>query len=162
VPRHEPRFDLDALAPGAERAIGALDAYVATLRLDPALLELLRVRASQLNGCTYCIDLHTRDARARGETERRLYALSAWRESPFFTDRERAALAWAEAVTLVSDGHVPDAAYDEARAHFTDAEIAGLLLATVAVNAWNRVAISQRLRPAGDHAAGSAPVASAA
>jgi AhpD family alkylhydroperoxidase len=147
MPPRQPRFDLDAVAPGAERAIGALDAYVATLNLEPALLDLIRVRASQLNGCTYCLDMHTKDARARGDTEQRLYALSAWRESPFFSERERAALAWAEAVTLVSEGRVPDAVFAEVQAQFTDAEIAGLLLATIAINTWNRVAISQRLQP---------------
>jgi AhpD family alkylhydroperoxidase len=142
---HTPRFDLDALAPGAERAISALDAYVATLGLEPRLLELIRVRASQLNGCCYCIDMHTKDARARGDTEQRLYALSAWPEAPCFTDRERAALAWTDAVTLVSDGHVPDAAYAAVRAHFSEADVAALLLAVIAINAWNRVAIAQRL-----------------
>jgi AhpD family alkylhydroperoxidase len=142
---HTPRFDLDALAPGAERAIGALDAYVATLGLEPRLLELIRVRASQLNGCCYCIDMHTKDARARGDSEQRLHALSVWREAPFFTDRERAALAWTDAVTLVSDGHAPDTAYAAARAHLSEADVAALLLAIIAINAWNRVAIAQRL-----------------
>lgn len=141
-----PRFDLEGLAPGAEDAIGALDAFVATLDLEPPLLELMRVRASQINGCAYCIDMHTKDARARGETEHRLYAIAAWRESPFFSDRERAALAWTEAVTLVSDGNVPDEAFASVQAHFTDAEIAGLLLVILAINAWNRVAVSQRLQ----------------
>ncbi|HEU4700768.1 MAG TPA: carboxymuconolactone decarboxylase family protein [Gemmatimonadales bacterium] len=144
-----PRFDLEAVAPGAESAIGALDTYVAKLSLEPALLELVRVRASQLNGCTYCLDIHTKDARARGESEQRLYALPAWRESPFFTDRERAALAWAEAITLVSADRVPDAVYAEVRAQLSEAELAGILLATLAINAWNRVAISQRLQPGG-------------
>jgi AhpD family alkylhydroperoxidase len=114
------------VAPGAERAIGQLDQFVAGCGLEPGLIELVRVRASQLNGCVYCIDMHTKDARARGDTEQRLHALSAWREAPYFTDRERAALAWTEAVTLVSEGHVPDAASAETRAQFTEAEIAGL------------------------------------
>src|SRR5215207_6046599 len=135
-----PRFDLDAVAPGAERALGALDAYVETLSIEPALLDLIRVRASQLNGCVYCIDMHTKDARARGDTEQRLYALGAWRDAPFFSARERAALAWTEAVTLVSEGHISDAAFAEARAHFSDAEISALLLAIIAINSWNRVA----------------------
>jgi AhpD family alkylhydroperoxidase len=141
------RFNLERAAPGAEDAISRLDDFVASLELDPALLELVRVRASQINGCAYCIDMHTKDARARGETEQRLYALSAWRETPFFTERERAALAWTEAVTLVRVGHVPDAVYEQARAQFSEREIAGLLLTVIAVNAWNRVAISQRLVP---------------
>jgi len=145
--RQKQRFDLEAVAPGAEDAIGAMDTFVAGSGIEPELLELVRIRASQLNGCTYCIDMHTRDARSRGESEQRLYALAAWEESPFFTARERAALAWTEAVTLVADGHIPDAAYEEARAQFTEAEIAGLLMAIIAINAWNRVAISQRLQP---------------
>lgn len=140
------RFDLEALTPGAEDAIGTLDTYIAKLKLDAPLLELIRVRASQINGCTYCIDMHTKDARARGDTEQRLYALSAWREAPFFTDRERAALAWTEALTLVSEGQVPDAVYAEVRSQFSEAEVAGLLLVIIAINAWNRVAISQRLQ----------------
>lgn len=157
----QPRFDLESLAPGAERAVGALDSHVAKQDLDRALLELIRVRASQLNGCTYCIDMHTKDARARGETEQRLYALAAWQESPFFNSRERAALAWTEAVTLISDGHVPDAVFAGVQREFSDVEIAGLLMAIIAINAWNRVAISQRLQP-GDyvspHAAAGAAV----
>jgi AhpD family alkylhydroperoxidase len=139
------RFDFAAVAPGAEAAIGAMDHFVAGQGLEAGLLELIRVRASQLNGCVYCIDMHTKDARARGETEQRLYALSAWREAPYFTERERAALAWTEAVTLISEGHVADAAYAAARTQFTEVEIAVLLMAVIAINAWNRVAVSQRL-----------------
>lgn len=150
MPAKLPRFDLDTLAPGAESAIGALDEYVATLGIEPLLLELIRVRASQLNGCVYCIDMHSKDARARGESEQRLYALSAWREAPYYSPRERAALAWTEAVTLVSDGHVPDEVFAAARAQFSEAEVAALLLAIIAINAWNRVAVSQRL-PAGGY-----------
>ena len=145
VPR--PRFDLDSLNPGAESAIDALDRYVGTLGFDAKLLELVRVRASQLNGCIYCIDMHTKDARARGETEQRLHALAAWREAPYFTARERAALAWTEAVTLIARDHIPDASYEEARTHLSEQDIAGLLLAIIAINAWNRVAVSQRLVP---------------
>jgi len=139
------RFDFAAVAPGAEAAIGVMDRFVAGHELEAGLLELMRVRASQLNGCVYCIDMHTKDARARGETEQRLYALPAWREAPYFTDRERAALAWTEAVTLIGEGHVGDAAYSEVRAQFTEEEIAVLLMAVLAINAWNRVAVSQRL-----------------
>ena len=144
------RFSVNESAPGAERAIGALDEYVASMRLDSRLLELVRVRASQLNGCAYCIDMHTKDARARGETEERLYALAAWRESPIFSARERAALAWTEAVTLVAQGGISDDVYEQVSRLFSESEVAGLLLAVIAVNAWNRVAISQRLR-AGDY-----------
>jgi AhpD family alkylhydroperoxidase len=147
-----PRIDLDVVDPGAERALGALDRHVAKAGLDPALLELVRMRASQINGCVVCLVMHGRDARARGESERRLYALDAWREAPFYTERERAALAWTEAVTLVADRRVPDELYDETRRHFAEAEIAALAVAVIAVNAWNRLAISMGMVPAGEPA----------
>src|SRR5262249_49746232 len=115
--------------------------------LERALIELVKIRASQINGCAYCIDMHTQDARAGGETERRIYALNAWRETPFYTDRERAALAWAEAVTRIADGGVPDALYEEVRKHFGEKELADLTWAVAAINAWNRVAISFRSVP---------------
>ena len=105
------------------------------------------MRASQINGCAYCLDMHSKDARANGETEQRLYALNAWRETPFFTDRERAALAWTEAVTLVSQDHVPDSVYDEVRQRFTDEELVNLTLAVATINAWNRLTISFRAVP---------------
>src|SRR6204780_1233053 len=108
--------------PEGYEALQGLHRTVKGSGIDPSLLELIKMRASQINGCAYCIDMHSKDARAAGETEQRLYALSAWRETPFFTDRERAALAWTEAVTLVSDGHVPDEIYDEARERFTEEE----------------------------------------
>src|SRR5205807_4752008 len=101
------------------QAMLALEKYVHECGLEPKLIELVKMRASQINGCAYCIDMHSKDARAEGESEQRLYALNAWRETPFFTDRERAALAWTEAITLVSQGHVPDAVYEEARRHFS-------------------------------------------
>lgn len=142
-----PRIDLDVTAPGAERALGTLDDYVSRLGLDPLLVELVRMRVSQVNGCHVRLDMHSRAARARGETEQRLYVLDAWREAPYYTERERAALAWAEAVTLVADGHVPDEVYDEVRQHFDEAEVAALTLATVAINSWTRVAISLRMLP---------------
>jgi len=143
----QPRFDLGTVAPDAERAISALDAYVARSTLEPSLLELVRLRASQINGCAYCIDMHTKDARKRGETEQRLYALTAWRETPFYTERERAALAWTEALTLIAESRVPDAVYEEVRKHFDEVELAALTVAVIAINAWNRVAISTRLVP---------------
>jgi AhpD family alkylhydroperoxidase len=118
--------------------------------LETNLLDLVRLRASQINGCAYCIDMHSKDLRAEGESEQRLYLLDAWREAPFDSDRERAALAWTEAVTLVADGHVPDEVYDEVRRHFTDDELARLTLAVVAINGWNRFAIAFRA-PAGHH-----------
>jgi AhpD family alkylhydroperoxidase len=110
-------------------------------------MHLLKLRESQINGCAYCIDMHSIDARAAGETEQRLYALDAWRETPFFDDRERAALAWIEAVTLVSRGHVPDAVYDEARKHFSEKEIVDLTYLASTINAWNRIAVSMRAVP---------------
>jgi AhpD family alkylhydroperoxidase len=143
----EPRIDVEAVAPEAKRAISALDAYVARSGLEPALLELVRLRASQINGCAYCVDMHSKDARARGETEQRLYGLSVWRETPYYTNRERAALAWTEAVTLVHDGHVPDDVYSEARAEFGEEELIALTVAVIAINAWNRLAISVRTVP---------------
>lgn len=143
----EPRIDVDEVAPEANRALSALDAYVARTALEPPLLELVRLRASQINGCAYCVDMHTKDARAAGETEQRLYAVSVWRETSFFTERERAALAWTEAVTLVADGQVPEAVYEEARRHFDEAELVALTVAVIAINAWNRLAISVRMVP---------------
>jgi AhpD family alkylhydroperoxidase len=118
--------------------------------LEQSLLELVKVRTSQINGCAYCIDMHTKDARAIGETEQRLYALNAWREAPFFSDRERAALEWAEAITRVADTHVPDEVYDRVRGQFDEAEIVGLTVAAVATNAWNRLVLSFRV-PAGTY-----------
>jgi AhpD family alkylhydroperoxidase len=117
------------------------------------------MRASQINGCAYCLDMHSKDARAAGETEQRLYTLDAWRETPFFTDRERAALAWTEALTLVSQTHVPDAVFEEVRPHFSDEELANLSLAVVAINGWNRLMIAFRAvpgtyQPAEPHMAG--------
>ena len=128
----------------------AFDQAVAGSGLEPTLLELLKMRASQLNGCAYCIDMHTKDARAAGETDQRLHALNAWRETPFFSDRERAALALTEALTLIADAHVPDDVYEEAARHFTDEELAKLVYAAVVINGWNRLAIAARL-PVGDY-----------
>ncbi len=140
----EQRIDYRRVAPGVTEAMRALERYVRESGLEPTLLELVKVRASQINGCAYCLDMHTKDARARGESEQRLYALSAWREAPFYTDRERAALAWTEALTLVAVDHVPDAVYEEARRHFTEKELVDLTVAVVAINGWNRLAIALR------------------
>ena len=142
----KPRIDYN-VAPGAYKAMLGLETYVRQSGLEPSLLELVKLRASQINGCAYCIDMHTKDARAGGETEQRLYALSAWRETPFYTDRERAALAWTEAVTQVAEGHVPDEVYELARQHFTEKELVDLTLGIVAINGWNRLAISFRTVP---------------
>jgi AhpD family alkylhydroperoxidase len=143
----QPRIDYAQVAPGAFKAMAGLEAYVRGSGLDQKLVKLVKVRASQINGCAYCIDMHWKDARAAGETEQRLYGLSAWEESPYYTDRERAALRWAEAVTLVADGHVPDAAFDAVRPHFNDKELADLTLAITTINAWNRLSIAFRSVP---------------
>ena len=142
------RLDFDAHADGFARALAHLD-RAATKELDkvdfdPRLRELVRIRASQLNGCAYCIDMHTKDARAIGETEQRIYALPAWREAPFFTGRERAALAFTEAVTLVADTHVPDSAYREVAAEWGPAEIGALVSLIVTINAWNAIGVATR------------------
>lgn len=142
--------------PPAYRAMRALGAAVKESTLEPALLELVKVRVSQLNGCGYCIDMHTKDARAAGESEQRLYLLSAWREAPMYSERERAALAWAEGVTKLEDQRVPDAVYARAAAAFTEAELIALTLAVVEINGWNRFAISFNSLPGsyrlGEHA----------
>jgi AhpD family alkylhydroperoxidase len=135
------------------RALRGLDTYVRNTGLGPGLLDLVRIRVSQLNGCAYCLDLHTRDARARGEAEQRLYTLSAWRSTPFYTDRERAALAWAEAVTLVGREEVSDAVFADARRHFSDRELVDLTLAIIAINGWNRLSIAFGTVPGTDRPA---------
>jgi AhpD family alkylhydroperoxidase len=143
----KPRFNYAKAAPGVYKAMDALDQYLAGCGLEKALLDLVRLRASQINGCAYCLDMHWKDLRAMDETEQRLYSLDAWAESPCYTDRERAALAWTEAVTLVADGRVPDAIYEEVRAHFNEKELSDLTLALATINAWNRLSISARLVP---------------
>ena len=127
--------------------MSALERYVHGSDLDPKLLELIKVRVSLMNGCAYCVDMHTKLARSLGESEQRLYAVGVWREAPFYTNRERAALAWAEAVTLVSGDHVPDAVYDATRQQFDEKELVALTAAVVAINGWNRVAIAFRTVP---------------
>jgi AhpD family alkylhydroperoxidase len=141
------RIDALKVAPDAYKAMASLENYVRQSGLDPRLLDLIKVRASQINGCAYCIDMHSKDARAAGETEQRLYELDAWREAPFYTDRERAALAWTEAVTLVSYGHVSDEVYETVRKQFSEKELVDLTVAVVQINAWNRFAISFRAVP---------------
>ena len=142
------RLEFGSLAPGFLRAMTQLD-RAATKELDlagidPRVRELVRIRASQLNGCAYCIDMHTKDARAIGETEQRIYALPAWRETPFFTDRERAALAFTEAVTMLADTHVPDEAYAAVAAEYGELEVAALISLIVTINAWNAVGVATR------------------
>ena len=136
------RLDFLKISPGGYMAMRHLEAHVRQSGLEPALLELVKTRASQLNGCAYCIDMHTKDARAHGETEQRLYALSAWRETPFFSARERAALAWTEAVTLIAEGPIEEEDYEDVREQFDERSLADLTLAIVAINGWNRLAIA--------------------
>ncbi|HKW97474.1 MAG TPA: carboxymuconolactone decarboxylase family protein [Bryobacteraceae bacterium] len=141
------RLDYSKVDPLAIHAMLGLEKYVKECGLESSLLHLVKMRASQINGCAYCLDMHSKDARAEGETEQRLYELNAWRETPFYTDRERAALAWTEAVTLVSQTHVPDEVFALARKHFSEKELADLTLAVVAINGWNRISISFRTEP---------------
>lgn len=143
----KPRIEYNKMASEAMSAMLGLEKYVRQTGLEAALLELVRLRASQINGCAYCVDMHTKDARARGESEQRLYAVVVWRETPFFTDRERAALEWTEAVTQVSWKHVPDDVYDLARQYFSEKELVDLTMAIIAINGWNRLAISFRTVP---------------
>jgi len=124
-----------------------IETYLRGCGLDSRLLHLIKMRASQINGCAYCLDMHSKDARAEGESEQRLYALDAWRETPFYSERERAALAWTEAVTRVAEGHVPDSVYETVRSQFSEAELMSLTLAITNINAWNRLAIALRSVP---------------
>lgn len=138
------RFEYHLSHPGIQ-ALRDLEAYIHGCGLEPALLELVKMRASQINGCAYCLDMHSKDARAAGETEQRLYVLDAWREAPFYSERERAALAWTEAVTRVADSHVPDNVHARAAQQFNERELLDLTLAITAINSWNRLAISSRV-----------------
>ena len=143
-----PRLEAQKASPAAYHAMLALEMFVRkSSKLEPSLIELVKMRASQINACAFCIDMHSKDARAAGETEQRLYALNAWRETPFFNDRERAALAWAEAVTLVAEGHVPDAVYEEARRQFSEEELVNLTMAVITINGWNRLSVAFRAVP---------------
>jgi AhpD family alkylhydroperoxidase len=143
----KPRMNFYHAAPDAFKALSALETQLQASGLEQSLIELVKTRASQINGCAFCINMHTEDARKHGETEQRLYLLNAWREAPVYTDRERAALAWTEAVTLVSETHVPDDVYENVRAQFSEAETVNLTMLVAAINAWNRIAISFRMIP---------------
>ena len=132
---------------GAMKAMFALTGYLAKSSIEPKLQHLIEFRVSQINGCAYCLDMHSKDLRHDGETEQRLYLLDAWRESPFYTDRERAALAWAEAVTLITKGHVPDEVYNEAKKEFSEQELIDLTMVVVTINSWNRLSIAFRTTP---------------
>jgi AhpD family alkylhydroperoxidase len=141
------RVDYQAQAAGVYKAMRGLESYLHNCGLEENLIHLIKLRASQLNGCAYCIDMHWKDLRAAGENEQRLYSLDAWHESPFYTDRERAALTWTEAVTLITEGHASDADYEVVRRHFDGKELADLTLAIATINAWNRLAIAARSEP---------------
>ncbi|WP_207282759.1 carboxymuconolactone decarboxylase family protein [Pseudomonas sp. FW300-N2F2] len=143
----QPRIDFYTASPDAFKAMLALESAASNLGLEKSLLELVKLRSSQINGCAFCIDMHTADARKDGETERRLYAVTAWREAPFFTGRERAALAWTEALTRLSDTHAPDADYALLSEHFSPKEMVDLTVAINAINGWNRLAVGFRKMP---------------
>jgi len=152
------RYNAGKLSAGAYRAMVALETYVHQSGLEEKLILLVKLRASQINGCAYCIDMHWKDARALGETEQRLYGLDAWGEASYYTDRERAALEWTEAVTLINHGHAPDEVYERVKRQFTEKELSDLTVAIAAINSWNRVAISSRA-PAGSYQPAAHPVA---
>lgn len=143
----EARIDGMKVAPGVLEAMLGIEKYLHKSGLDRNLLNLVYLRASQINGCAYCIDMHWKDLRAAGETEQRLYGLDAWRESPYYTDRERAALGWTEAVTNIQEGRVPDSVFEEVRKFFSEKEVADLTLAVTAINSWNRLNIASRTVP---------------
>ncbi|HEY7289079.1 MAG TPA: carboxymuconolactone decarboxylase family protein [Vicinamibacterales bacterium] len=149
------RIDLMHVAPGIMQAMLGLEKQVHRAGLDSRLLDLVRMRASQINGCAYCLDMHSKDARAAGETEQRLYGLNAWRETPYYSARERAALEWTEALTVVSQGHASDDVFGRVREQFSEDELMHLTLAIVAINGWNRLNIAAGTVP-GDYVAGSA------
>ncbi len=142
-----PRLNFAKAFPEGVAAMFSLGKTINSSGLDPTIAELVKIRASQLNGCAFCLDMHTKDARAQGESEQRIYALSAWRETPFFTPRERAALAWTEALTNIQQGHASDSVYDEVRNEFDEAELVKLTFAITQINAWNRIAIAFRSEP---------------
>jgi AhpD family alkylhydroperoxidase len=146
----EARMDYAQAAPGAMKAMRGLESYLTICSIEPPLRELVRLRASQINGCAYCVDMHSLDARAGGETEQRLYALPVWHETPFFSERERAALLWTEKLTLLAVDHVPDEVYAQVRPHFTEEELADLTLLVATINAWNRFGVGFRDVP-GDY-----------
>lgn len=142
------RLNYTKAAPGAFQAMLRLEEYVDNSGLETSLLRLVQIRASQINGCAYCLDMHTQDARAEGESEQRLYLIAGWREAPFYSERERAALEWTEAITLVAGDHVPDEVYEHVRPHFTDEELVNLTMAVNVINSWNRLNVAFRI-PAG-------------
>lgn len=143
----EPRIDFYRLSPEGYKAMLGLERYLSTSKVESKLLHLLKLRVSQMNGCAYCLDMHWKDLQAEGESDQRMYSLDAWRETPYYSDRERAALAWAEAVTDIGDGHAPDEVFEEARQYFSEQELADLTLAIATINSWNRISIAFRVVP---------------
>jgi len=143
----ESRFNFYKAAPGAMQAMRGIEEYLHTCGLEPKLQHLVKFRASQINGCAFCLDMHSKDLRAIGESEQRLYTLEAWRECPWYSDRERAALAWTEALTLITNGHAPDGVYQQAKAQFNEKELSDLTLLISTINVWNRISISSRTEP---------------
>jgi len=141
------RINSAQVAPGAFEAMLGLEKYIHTSSIEPGLIHLLKLRVSQMNGCAYCIDMHWKDLRALGESEQRLYGLDAWHESPYYTERERAALEWIESLTLITQGHVPDELFERARKHFSEQELVDLTMVGVTINAWNRLAVAFRSEP---------------
>jgi AhpD family alkylhydroperoxidase len=144
---NDQRINYSKIAPEGAAILVKLETYIRSTGLEPELIELVKLRSSQINGCAYCIDMHTKDARNEGESEQRLYGLSAWRETPFYSERERVALAWTEAVTKIGENHVPDEIYNQVRMHFSEKELVDLTLTVIAINSWNRLAISFRTPP---------------
>jgi AhpD family alkylhydroperoxidase len=143
----EQRLNYLRVAPGAYQAMRGLESYLHECGLEESIIHLIKLRASQINGCAYCLDMHWKDLRAIGDNEQRLYSLDAWRECPYYTDRERAALEWTEAVTLITHGHVPDDVYEKVRPNFSEKELADLTLAVATINAWNRLMMAGRVPP---------------
>lgn len=141
------RLDPATIAPEGYKAMRAFQAYIEKSGLEHSLMELVKIRASQINGCAFCLAMHTSDARKLGESDERMHLLNAWDEAPVFSPRERAALAWTEALTLITEGHVPDSVYEEARKHFSEKELVDLTYGVMAINAWNRIAIAFRKEP---------------
>lgn len=140
----KPRLNIAAVSPAAYRSMLGLERFIHESSIEPKLVHMLKMRASQINGCAYCLDMHSKDARAEGETEQRLYALDAWRETSFYTERERAALEWTESLTKIGEGHVPDEVYERARKQFSEKELVELTMIAVAINGWNRISIGFR------------------
>lgn len=143
----EPRIDFYRLSPDGYKAMLGLEQYLSKSKVEKKLLHLIKLRVSQMNGCAFCLDMHWKDLQMEGETEQRMYSLDAWRETPYYADRERAALAWAEAVTHITEGHAPDELFEEARQHFSEQELADLTLAVATINSWNRISIAFRVVP---------------